>query len=215
MVCVGVMEEVKIKSDTQGDLKVQHEGIDKPQEYEKKDVPLEKMKKAELLKKIKGIQESVEKNFDLYIRSQAEMDNIKKRFQKEKGELIKFSNESLIKQILPVMDNLEKAIIHAQENDSYQALLEGVGLTLRGLKGVLVKGGMEEVKAVGEAFDPNFHEAISVQKDNSIQSGTVLKELQKGYTLNNRLIRPALVVVSKNTTDDSENQCDLPKKMEQ
>lgn len=214
MVCVGVMEEVKIKSDTQGDLKVQYEGIDEPQEYKKKDVPLEKMKKAELLKKIKGIQESVEKNFDLYVRSQAEMDNIKKRFQKEKEELIKFSNESLIKQILPVMDNLEKAIIHAQENDSYQALLEGVGLTLRGLKDVLVKGGLEEVKAVGEAFDPNFHESISEQKDDSIQSGTVLKELQKGYTLNNRLIRPALVVVSKNATGDSENRGDLPKKME-
>jgi len=192
------MVEIKVKDDSQNEVNEKPKEGDKPESHEEKDIPLEKMTKAQLLDKIKQIQETADENYDLYVRSQAEMDNMKKRFQKEKQDLIKFSNESLVKQLLPVMDNLEKAISHSQDENSHDALKEGVELTLKVLTDTLEKAGMEEVKAVGELFDPNCHEAISEQEDDSVEPKTVLQELQKGYFLNQRLIRPAMVIVSKN-----------------
>lgn len=163
------------------------------------------MTKTELLKKIEELQESAKKNYDLYIRSQADIDNVKKRFQKEKDELVKYSNELLIKQLLPVIDSLKNAIDHSQDEKSTDALREGVELTLKGLIDTLEKAGLEKVKAMGEPFDPNFHEAISGQEDNTKESGIVLKELQNGYILNQRLIRPALVIVNKNKDELKTN----------
>ncbi len=175
----------------------------------------EKMTKKEILQEIKDLQEESKKNYDLYLRSQAEMENIKKRNKKEKEEWIRYSNENLIKQILPVIDNLEQAISHSHNENPLNALREGVELTLKGLKDNLVKSGLEEVKAQGERFDPCFHQAVSEQADEGVEAGIILHELQKGYTLYNRLLRPAMVVVSKgspgNTTTDQktpENACE-------
>jgi molecular chaperone GrpE len=190
----------KINIDIKGETEEPPDKGEEPEQNEKEEIPLEKMTKAQLLDKIKEVEESVEEKHDLYVRSQAEMDNMRKRFQKEKQELIKFSNESLIKQLLPVMDNLEKAIAHSQDENSLNSLTEGVELTLKGLRDTLEKAGVEEVKALGEIFDPNCHEAISEQEDNSVKPKTVIQELQKGYFLNQRLIRPAMVIVSKNNS---------------
>jgi len=167
------------------------------EDYENKDAPLEKMTKKKLLEKIKDLQQSAENNFDLYVRSQAEIDNLKKRFQKEKNELIKFSNEGLIKQLLPVADNLGNALSHSEEEESLDALREGMQLTLKCLMDTLEKTGVKQVRAMDKLFDPTFHEAVSEQVDDTVEAGTVLQELQKGYVLNERLIRPAMVVVSK------------------
>ena len=169
------------------------------QDQEEKEIPLTKMTKAKLIEKIEKVQEASDKNLDLYIRSQAEIDNLKKRYQKEQQGLIKFANESLIKQLLPVVDSLEKAITHSQDKDSIQTIREGVDLTLKGLMDILQKAGVETVEAVGEQFDPNFHEAVSEMADEGIKPGTVIKDLQKGYILNQRLIRPSMVIVSKKT----------------
>ena len=169
------------------------------QDQEEEEIPLTKMTKAELIKKIEKVQEASDKNLDLYIRSQAEIDNVKKRYQKERQDLVKFANESLIKQLLPVVDNLEKAITHSQDEDSIEAIREGVDLTLKGLMDILQKAGVETVEAVDEQFDPNFHEAVSEMADDGIKPGTVIKDLQKGYILNQRLIRPSMVIVSKKT----------------
>jgi molecular chaperone GrpE len=103
------------------------------------------------------------------------------------------------------MDNLEKAISHSHNENSLDALREGVELTLKGLRDTLVKAGMEQVKAEGEAFDPCFHAAVSEQEDNSVEAGMILHELQKGYILNQRLIRPAMVVVSKGKPGNATN----------
>jgi molecular chaperone GrpE len=190
--------EKKIGEDSQEELKEQSGERGKESDNEESEIPLEKMTKGQLLNRVKEVQETAEKNFDLYVRSQAEIDNLKKRFQKEKAELYKFSNESLIKKLLSVGDNLEKAIAHSENHNSLDALREGVELTLKGLMDTLEREGLESVKALGEPFDPNFHEAISELQDNSAKPGTVIQELQKGYTLNERLIRPAMVIVSKN-----------------
>lgn len=202
MVQVEVMKaespEKKIGEDSQKELKEQPGERDKESYNEESEIPLEKMTKGQLLNRVKEVQETADKNFDLYVRSQAEIDNLKKRFQRDKTELCKFSNESLIKNLLSVVDNLEKAIAHSDNDNSLDALREGVELTLKGLMDTLEREGLESVKALGELFDPNFHEAVSELQDNSAKPGTVIQELQKGYILNNRLIRPAMVIVSKN-----------------
>jgi molecular chaperone GrpE len=190
--------EKKSGEDSQEELKEKPSERDKEGDNEESEIPLEKMTKGQLLNRVKEVQETADKNFDLYVRSQAEIDNLKKRFQKEKAELWKFSNESLIKKLLSVGDNLEKAISHSNNDNSLDVLREGVELTLKGLMDTLEREGLESVKALGEPFDPNFHEAVSELQDNSAKPGTVIQELQKGYILNRRLIRPAMVIVSKN-----------------
>ncbi len=96
-------------------------------------------------------------------------------------------------------DNLEKAIDHTKTETSVDALREGVELTLKALMDALQKAGVETIDAVGGPFDPNFHEAVSEVPDDGVETGTVLKDLQKGYTLNQRLLRPSMVVVSRKT----------------
>jgi len=197
------MEQVKepIKDEKeQIEEKVQEEKKEEKEEKEK-EIPLEEMTKEQLIDKINQLSEDVKKYFDLYLRSQAEIENLKKRFQREREEFIKFANESLIKDLLNVLDNLERAIAHSQEEvqspDSLKALKEGVELTLKGMKDVLKKAGLEEIESLGKKFDPNYHHAVDEKADTSVEPGTVVEELQKGYMLNGRLIRPAMVVVSK------------------
>jgi len=156
----------------------------------------EEMTKQELVKKLGEIKEEAQNNYDLYMRTYAEMENIKKRAIKEREELAKYANESLIKEILPVIDNLDKAISHARDDQNASGLVEGLELTRDGLMKTLKKVGLEEVEALGKPFDPNFHEAVSQQKDDTVAPGHVMIELQKGYALNGRLIRPSTVVIS-------------------
>jgi molecular chaperone GrpE len=166
---------------------------------------LEDLSKTELIEKIQSLQEEADKNYDLYVRSQAEMENFKKRNAKEKEDVVRYANETLIKEILPVMDNLEKAISHAQQDNAVDALREGVELTLKGLKDSLKKAGLKEVEAQGHPFDPCFHEAVSEMVDERAKPGTVIQELQKGYVLNGRLIRPSMVIVNRRKdTKDSD-----------
>jgi molecular chaperone GrpE len=174
----------------------QEEG-DAGEDKEAADLHLEKLTKSQLIETIREIQKESEKNYDLYLRSQAELENIKKRFKKEKEGLIKFANDSLIKQLLPVVDNLEKALAHSEGNVSVDAVREGVELTIKELMSTLKNAGVEAVMAVGQPFDPNFHEAMFEKEDDSVEPGTVLEELQRGYLLNQRLLRPAMVSISK------------------
>ena len=186
--------QIKVSEEKQATEEEEKQTEDEPDTKEK---PLAKMTKPELLEKITELQEESKNNFDLYLRSQAEMENIKKRNKKDKEDWVKYANETLIKEMLPVIDNLEKAISHSRNENSFDALKEGVALTLKGFMDALKKSGLAEVKAHGEPFDPNFHQAVSQQEDHNVEPGIILEELQKGYTLNDRLIRPSMVVVSK------------------
>ena len=189
----GMEKKIEIKTDNQNE--------DDLRDVPEKEQPLDKLKKSELIERIQSIQEDSDKNHDLFIRSQAEIENLKKRFSKDKEDWVKYSNETLIKELLPVIDNLEKAISHSENENSLSALREGIELTLKGLKDALVKSGLVEVEAQGKAFDPSFHEAVSEQEDDNVEAGMVLHELQKGYMLHQRLIRPSMVVVSKGSAD--------------
>jgi molecular chaperone GrpE len=195
--------EVKTDKNSEAGKSLQDEGMPVEEDQKAKEKPLEKMTKSELLEEINELHGESKKNHDLYLRSEAEIENIKKRNKKDKEEWVKYANESLIKEILPVMDNLELAISHSQNEKSVQALREGVELTLKGLRDALGKSGLEEVKAEGEPFDPNYHHAVSEQENESVKTGIILQELQRGYALNKRLIRPAMVVVSKGSADDA------------
>jgi len=161
------------------------------------EVPLDKMTKAQLIEKIQELETAKDQNRDLYLRAEAEKENMKRRFQKDKQDLVKYGNETLLKQLLPVADNLEKAIEHSHEKASLKTLQEGVDLTLKGFMDTLKKVGVEPIEAMGQPFDPNFHEAMSEMEDKNAEPGTVVNEFQKGYTLNNRLLRPSMVVISK------------------
>jgi molecular chaperone GrpE len=164
----------------------------------------EEMTKQELLKKLSETQEQAQNNYDLYMRTYAEMENIKKRGIKEREELAKYANESLIREMLPMIDSLDKAIAHARDDQDSSALIEGLELTRDGLMKTLEKAGLEAVEALGKPFDPNFHEAVSQQKDDTVAPGHVMIELQKGYVLNGRLIRPSTVVISSGKDTNEE-----------
>ncbi len=172
--------------------------------HDSEEKPLDRLTKKELIQKINELKKQVETNYDLYLRAQAEIENIKKRNQKAKEEWVKYANENLIKELLPVIDNLEKALSHSNNENAIDALREGVELTLKGLKNTLCKAGLEEIECIGKPFDPNYHEAVSEQEDENKEPGTVLQELQKGYILNQRLIRPSMVVVCKGKTESCE-----------
>jgi len=146
--------------------------------------------------KLEAKEKEAQDNYDRFLRLSAEFENFKKRMEKEKTDAYKFGTENLIKELLPVLDNLERAIDHGEAKDP-QGLLEGVDMTLKGFLTTLEKIGVSPVDATGKEFDPNLHEAVMVQEDAHHPAGTVLTQLQKGYTLHNRLIRPAMVVVSK------------------
>jgi molecular chaperone GrpE len=142
--------------------------------------------------------EEAKKNWDLYLRERADLENYRKRMQREKEDLARFANEGILREILPVLDNLERAVDHArQENGGGEALLQGVELTLDHFRKALGKFGVSPVESVGRPFDPAFHEAMGQVESTQHPPNTVAQELQKGYLLNDRLLRPALVMIAK------------------
>jgi molecular chaperone GrpE len=134
--------------------------------------------------------------YDRFLRAQAELDNVRKRTARELAENVRFANEQLVRELLPVLDNLERALAAAGDDEGpVAALREGVSLTQAQIHNVLKKYGVSPVEALGRPFDPNVHEAVQrVESDQP--EGTVVAELQRGYILNGRLVRPAMVAVA-------------------
>lgn len=135
-------------------------------------------------------------NWDKYLRERADLENYRKRVQKEKEEILKYGNESFIVEILPALDNLERAVSHATE-ESLSAVIEGVKLTSSMILSALKKFGVTQLEApAGTPFDPAFHQAMGQVESADQEPNTVVSEYQKGYLLNDRLIRPAMVTVA-------------------
>jgi molecular chaperone GrpE len=167
------------------------EGPSSTEKEKREQTPLEKVH-AELDAKAKDAAE----RHDQLLRLGAEFENYKKRVQKEKSDLIKFGNESLLKAVLPILDNLERAIGHGKKMNENGPLLQGVEITLRQLLNILERFGVKPVAAMGESFDPEKHEAVS-QAESDQEPNRVISELEKGYLFHERLLRPAKVLVSK------------------
>ena len=146
-------------------------------------------------------------NHDRLLRVCADFENYKKRAQRQMDDHRKYSNAELIKDLLPVIDNLERAVAAQKENPEGDeaCMAEGVEMTLNELKNVLGKYDVTPVEANGKPFDPNYHEAMMQEDRPDLPENTVVNELQKGYLLHDRLIRPSMVVVSKGgSTNKSE-----------
>lgn len=128
-----------------------------------------------------------------YLRLMADFQNFKRRAEKEKSDIYAFANEKIISELLNVIDNFERALDAGDASDSFY---QGMEMILKQLLGVLEKAGASEIKALGEDFDPNFHNAVMMEDSSEYDSGKVTEVLQKGYILNNRVIRPSMVKVA-------------------
>ncbi len=128
-----------------------------------------------------------------YQRLMADFQNYKRRTEKEKSDIYAYANEKLILGLLEVIDNFERAVLSETADEKYA---EGMEMIFKQLKGVLEKSGLEEIKALGEGFDPNFHNAVMTEDNDQFESGSVTEVLQKGYTLNGKVIRPSMVKVN-------------------
>lgn len=135
-------------------------------------------------------------NKELYLRALADLENYRKRAAREKQDAIRFANSNLLREMIPVIDNLERAVEHACE-DGDKGLLEGVQMTLEQFRKVLEGFGVKVIESLGQMFDPEFHQAMGEMVTGDVDPGCVAQEMQKAYTLNDRLLRPALVMVAK------------------
>lgn len=142
--------------------------------------------------------ETAKKEQDILLRTRAEMDNIRRRAEQDVEKAHKFALEKFSKELLETIDNLERALATPAnlEDESMKALMDGVELTLKGLLATVARFGVEPVGAVGETFNPDLHQAISMQPTEGFDSNQITTVLQKGYLLNGRVIRPAMVMVA-------------------
>jgi len=151
----------------------------------------------ELKRKLEEKEKEIKEHYDRLLRVAADFDNYKKRAAKEKEEWTKFANEDLIKGILPFIDNLERAVNHSEKTEDFRSLVEGIKLTLQQLLNTLNKFGVSPIESLGKPFDPAVHQAMLLVETDQHEPNQVVEEFQKGYLLNDRLLRPATVSVSK------------------
>lgn len=170
----------------------------KHEEIEKKKAELPPQQtEAEAAKERLGEKDKqIEEMKNRYLRALADLDNFKKRAALEKDDILMFSNEMLIKDLLPTVDTFGKALEAMQKTKTHDDIVKGIALIKKQLEDTLSKFGVKQVESVGKPYDPNIHEAI-LTKDSDSEDGMVLEEMQKGYTLHGKLLRPSMVIVSR------------------
>ena len=151
---------------------------------------------AKLTQELLQQREETRQNYDHYLRALAEVENIKKRSLREREEYLKYANVSLVKKLLPVIDDLYRAIEVARTSQDSEALSKGVEMTARSLDELLKSEGVQVIESVGKVFYPQYHQALIVETSDEYPENTIIEQLQKGYTLHDRVIRPSLVKVS-------------------
>ena len=162
------------------------------EKIEKKDESID-----DLRVKLTILQDESKSNLDKAVRAQAEMENLRKRTVRDIENAHKYALEKFVQELLPVIDSLELGLSASAEVENVDDLRKGMDLTLEMIKKVMEKFGIAIVEAQGQKFNPELHEAVSTQEAGEYKPGEVVAVMQKGYTLNDRLIRPAMVVVAK------------------
>lgn len=153
---------------------------------------------ADLAEQLASAQQQAQENREQYLRAEAEMANLRRRVEKDVENAHKFGQEKLVKEMLAVADNLERTLAAIDtETDEIIPLKEGVEMTLKGLLDTFEKLNVEAIEPQGHPFDPQLHQAMSMVENPDVEPNTVIAVMQKGYTLNERLVRPAMVMVSK------------------
>ena len=199
-------EEKEIGVEENRDRDVDSSGEAQGKEKQAKKRKSKKEQEIEMLKsQVEEKEKQGEENYDRFLRAQAELENYKKRVEREKSSLIQYGNEELIKAILPVIDNLERALVHPP-GENPDGLLEGIKITHNQLLQVLEKFGVTRIAAVGEPFDPSKHEAMMQVESADHEPNTVVSELQRGYFLKDRLLRPAMVSVARAPKQEEEGE---------
>jgi molecular chaperone GrpE len=156
----------------------------------------------DLMQKLGEAEQKSNQYWERILRMQADAENTQRRIERDVSNAHKYALEKFVAELIPIVDSLELCISNTptDANGAVASVIEGVSLTLKMFYSALEKFGVKQVNPISEQFDPEFQQAISMQQDPAAKPGSVLAVLQKGYTLNNRLVRPALVVIAK--TDD-------------
>jgi molecular chaperone GrpE len=179
--------------DTGAENKALKENDSNKKDKEKVIDPLKEMEA-----RLESLEQEAKENHDRFLRVSAEFENYKKRAAREMGDFRKFANESFVKAMLPVVDNLDRAIeSSSNDKNTNTSVVEGVNMTLREILKVFEQFGVIPFESLGKTFDPGFHQAVMQEENEDYPDNTVLNELQKGYLIHDRLLRPAMVVVSK------------------
>lgn len=188
-------------------------GIEDTENQDSAEAEAEKKDAATEVLKGKNLEEELNDQKDKYLRLYAEFENYKKRVAKDKEELVKYGNESLLYELLPVLDNLEMALKHASNdvNDvsvEYQprmaGLVQGVEITLKEFLKVIDRFGLTPIIAINRIFDPSLHHAMTQVERDDIDENTVVEEFRKGYMFSEKVLRPSLVAVSKKPAESNQ-----------
>ena len=196
--------------DNQNDAEPE-EIVDVDQESEENSIEEENTEEAKELSPLEQLEEQIRlkdeeilKQKDTFLREKAELENFKKRLTKEKEDFVQFANERLLKELLQIEDNLERAM--AAPNATLESLKEGVEMIQKQFKDFRKNQKVEAIEALGKPFDPNLHEVLNQQESEEHEENTVIEEYSKGFTLNGRILRSAKVVISKKPTEKNEDE---------
>lgn len=151
---------------------------------------------AEVPGPLEELQKKVDENYQRFLRTQADFDNFRRRAKQEREEFAKYASSQLMELLLPVLDNLERALSAGKDNKDPEALTKGVDMTLRQMTQSLEQQGLKPMEVVGQPFNPHFHQAIMQVESEEFEEGYVVEEIQKGFMLKDRVLRPAMVKVS-------------------
>ena len=190
------------KKDTEKDLS-------QDSDVSKKEKEAEKIPNAE---KEESAEEKLKKTQEKLLRSMAEMENQRRRFEKEKEEAFEFGGFNFARESLSLLDNIDRAINSfkndekLKDNKDLSKIIDGIDIVKKDLISIFKKNGIEALECINKKFDPNFHQAMLEVENNTKESGTVIQEIQKGYMMKNRLLRPSLVGVTKKITEKADKK---------
>lgn len=191
-------EEVEEKDSSEGTdtTEVNEESADEKEKQEETEEQAVNGESSNYEEEIAALKKEKDDLFDRLLRVQAEFENFKKRTQKEREAERKYKAQDLVNDILPVLDNFERAL-QVEKTEETSNLIEGISMVHRQLLDALKNNGVEMIETEGKQFDPNLHHAVMQVEDESYESNQIVEELQKGYMLKDRVIRPAMVKVNK------------------
>ena len=192
---MGAKKKIKIEMEPEETTDKDRVAEKSSSEEEKKDAIGEPLKKIQA--ELETAKQETKETYDRFLRISAEFENYKKRSAREMDDCRKYSNQSLIKEMLAVVDNLERALNSSNGNSSIdKCMADGVILTLKEILKVFEKFNVKPIESIGQSFDPNFHQAMMQEETDDYPENTVITELQKGYMIHDRLLRPSMVVVA-------------------
>ena len=203
-------EQMKTETDKEGEIVAEAPEADEQQVERESEVSEEGADSAaaELMPEQRA-EQLVRENEELqdkFVRLMADFDNYRKRASKEKSDVIQFGNEGLLKDILPIIDNIERLLTYSYGEGSWKSFQEGIELVLAEIGKTLAKYGVEPIEALGKVFDPNIHQAMQRSETDEVEANTVVEVYEKGYLYRGRLLRPSLVVVAVAPKGEEEEE---------